>query len=89
MSRMIPRRSARSRFSTAVPGTSPRYVQKKGQELVAQGVLQARKLGAEGLQAIDPFRRGELFREPFAVDGFGLTEEPLRDFCQMIHLPVD
>ena len=56
VSRMIPRRSARSRFSTAVPETSPATRRKRGRRLVAQGVLQAGKLGAEGLQAIDPFR---------------------------------
>jgi hypothetical protein len=54
------------------PGSSP-------QEPVAQGILQAGELGSEGLEAIDPFRRGELFREPFAVDGSGAAEEPLRD----------
>ena len=71
VSRMIPRRSARSRFSTHRPGSSSRYAQEKGQEFVAQGVLQAGELGAEGLEAFDSFRRGELFREPFAVDCFG------------------
>ena len=85
VSRMIPRRTARLTFSTAVPKLS-RYAQKKGQEPVAQGILQAGELGSEGLGAIDAFRRGELFREPFAVDGFGAAEEPLRDCREVTSL---
>jgi hypothetical protein len=46
------------------PRKLSRYAQKKGQEPVAQGILQAGELGSEGLEAIDPFRRGQLFREP-------------------------
>ena len=70
-------------------GKLSRYAQEKGQEFVAQGVLQAGELGAEGLEAIDSFRRGELFREPFAVDCFGISKEPLRDCREVTSLPID
>ena len=88
VSRMIPRRSARSRFSTTVREALPLRAEKR-LEFVAQGVLQAGELGAEGLEAIDSFRRGELFREPFAVDRFGISEEPLRDCREVTSLPID